>query len=573
MFGLKSKISVLAVLFTGFVCFSQNPKSKINQHIQRANEYIEKSNDSALLFIEKAKKIDSKSLTPIEKVKLLEVEAAYYDLVKNDYQKAIPYYLEALKIAEKNKLTYAKDLYHTLGVVFHVSDNYEKAKTYYDKVYELSIKEKDTQLLVKTLINLGSIHSSQKNYKKSEELFKESLKYPMETYVKKITYSNLGNLKIREKKFKEALVYLNQSVKIDPEDFVKDAIDISYLLDAKAEVNDYTGLDTLLPICENVARVTKDLRQKTILLKSIGTIYNDLRDYKKATFFKDQYIIAYDSLKAMQNLEQINELETKYQTQKKEEEIAKQEKEKNRLRLFFVLACLTIALLSFLVYQFFKQRNRLKKQTQLLETAVDEKNILLKETHHRVKNSFQIVSSLLYLQSENMKDKEAALAVKEAQNRVKSMVLIHQKLYSKDQLIGIETKEYIEDLVNDIIENQTDTIPNLTTTITVESTVFSIDSITPLGLIINELITNCIKHAFPSSQKNPKIELEFKKVNEIYLLTVSDNGIGFSNTISEDSFGIKLITALAKKLKGKIAFENTNGTHFVMEIHKFEQMN
>jgi two-component system, sensor histidine kinase PdtaS len=573
MFGLKSKISVVAVLLTGFVCFSQNPKTKINQYIQRANEYIEKSNDSALLYIEKAKKLNSKSLSPIEKVKLLEVEAAYYDLAKSDYQKAIPYYLEALKIAEKNKLTYAKDLYHTLGAVFHVSDNYEKAKNYYDKAYELSVKEKDTQLLVKSLINLGSIHSSQKNYKKSEELFKESLKFPSDSYVKKITYSNLGNLKIREKKFKEALVYLNQSVKIDPEDFVKDAIDISYLLDAKAEVNDYTGIDTLLPICENLARVTKDLRQKTILLKSIGTIYNDLGDFKKAAFFKDQYIVGYDSLKAMQNLEQINELETKYQTQKKEEEIAKQEKEKNRLRLFFVLACITIALLNFLVYQFFKQRNRLKKQTQLLETAVDEKNILLKETHHRVKNSFQIVSSLLYLQSENMKDKEAALAVKEAQNRVKSMVLIHQKLYSKEQLIGIETKEYIEDLVNDIIENQTDTIPNLTTSIAVESTVFSIDSITPLGLIINELITNCIKHAFPPSQNNPKIELEFKKVNEMYLLTVNDNGIGFSNTISENSFGIKLITALAKKLKGKIAFENNSGTHFVMEIHKFEQMN
>lgn len=572
MNGLISKISFVVVLLTTTFCYSQNHKTKINQHIQRANEYIEKSNDSALLFIEKAKKLDNKSLSPIEKVKLLEVEAAYYDLVKGDYQKAIPYYLEALKIAEKNKLAYTKDLYHTLGAVFHVSDNYEKAKNYYDKAYELSLKEKDTQLLVKSLINLGSIHSSQKNYKKSEELFKESLKFPSDSYVKKITYSNLGNLKIREKKFKEALFYLNESVKIDPEDFVKDAIDISYLLDAKAEVNDYTGIDTLLPICENLSRTTKDLRQKTILLKSIGTFYNDLGDYKKAAFFKDQYIVAYDSLKAMQNLEQINELETKYQTQKKEEEIAKQEKEKNRLRLFFVLACLTIALLSFLVYQFFKQRNRLKKQTQLLETAVDEKNILLKETHHRVKNSFQIVSSLLYLQSENMKDKEAALAVKEAQNRVKSMVLIHQKLYSKDQLIGIETKEYIEDLVNDIIENQTDTIPNLKTSISVESAVFSIDSITPLGLIINELITNCIKHAFPSSQNNPTIELEFKKVNEMYILKVSDNGIGFSNTISEDSFGIKLITALAKKLKGEISFENNNGTHFVMEIHKFEQM-
>ncbi len=352
-----------------------------------------------------------------------------------------------------------------------------------------------------------------------------------------------------------------------------DEIDVSYLLDAKIGALNFKNADTIIPYALKLYKNTSDLRDKSILLRSLGNFYHAMGEFEKASNSKDEYILIYDSLKAKQRDEVVYEMETKYQTQKKEEEIAKQEKEKKKLQLFFIIACFTIALLSFLVYQFFKQRNRLKKQTQLLETAVDEKNILLKETHHRVKNSFQIVSSLLYLQSENMKDKEAALAVKEAQNRVKSMVLIHQKLYSKDQLIGIETREYIEDLVNDIIENQTDTIPNLTTNIVVESTVFSIDSITPLGLIINELITNCIKHAFPSSVENPKIELEFKKQNEIYILKVNDNGIGFTNEISENSFGIKLINALAKKLKGKIFFENNNGTHFVMEIHKFEQMN
>ena len=354
---------------------------------------------------------------------------------------------------------------------------------------------------------------------------------------------------------------------------MQDPIDLSFLLDAKNSAKDFSGLDTLMPQCVLLSKKKMDLRDKTILLKAIGDCYKAMGDYKSATLFKDEYLQAYDSLKAKQRDEVVYEMETKYQTQKKEDEIIKQQKEKNQLRLFFLISCFAIALLSFLVYQFFKQKNTLKKQKQLLEIAVDEKNILLKETHHRVKNSFQIVSSLLYLQSENMKDTEAALAVKEAQNRVKSMVLIHQKLYSKDQLIGIETKEYIEDLVNDIIENQTATIPNLTTNIEVDSAVFSIDSITPLGLIINELITNCIKHAFPGTDENPKIELKFIKQESKYLLKVSDNGIGCSNEISENSFGIKLITALAKKLKGKISFENHNGTHFVMEIHKFEQMN
>ncbi len=570
---VRHKFIIVALLFffnTPF-CFSQNNKTKINRYVQIANEYIEKSNDSALLFIKKANELDSKNLSSLEKIKLIETEGAYYDIVKGDFKTAIPYYLKALKIAEENKLSYAKDLYHTLGVVFHLSDNYKKAEFYYTKSCELAKKEKDSVLIAKTLANLGSINSSLKNYAKSESLFLESLNYPSKSNIRKQTYSNLGNLKIREKKYTEALNYLNKALKINVSG-MKYVFDYSYLLDAKKELKNFDGLDTLLPICIKLKNEAVDLRDKTIMLKSLGNIYDVMGNQKEAIVLKDEYIIAYDSLKAMQNLEQINDLETKYQTEKKEEEIKKQQNEKEKLRLFFILALIAIALLSYLVYLNFIQKTKLAKQTKLLETAVDEKNILLKETHHRVKNSFQIVSSLLYLQSENMKDKEAAIAVKEAQNRVKSMVLIHQKLYSKEQLIGIDTKEYIEDLVNDIIENQTDTIPNLTTKVIVDSSVFSIDSITPLGLIINELITNCIKHAFNSTILNPELILEFKKQNDFFLLKVNDNGIGFTNKISEDSFGIKLINALAKKLKGKISFENNNGTHFTMEIYKFEEM-
>ena len=561
------------------LAFAQPKKSnatedQITKNLEIAFEYIDNDNDSANIYIQKAKDLSKKINQPLFDVKILETEGNYFGFVKNDYNNATNLYLKAVQLCEKNQLNYTKNLYHSLGVLFHLTDNYEKAKLYYTKAIPLEKKEKDSLLLARSLANLASINSTQENFKKAEELFLESLKCPSSFEIKRTTYANLGNLKIREKKFDDALKYLEKVMVKNPETGEgPDEIDFSYLLDAKTGARNFSGVDTIIPNAIKLYKSTPDLRDKSILLRALGNLYHAMGQYDKASLAKDEYILIYDSLKAKQRDEVVYEMETKYQTQKKEEEIAKQEKEKNRLQLFFIIACLTIALLSYLVYQFFKQRNRLKKQTQLLETAVDEKNVLLKETHHRVKNSFQIVSSLLYLQSENMKDKEAALAVKEAQNRVKSMVLIHQKLYSKDQLIGIETKEYIEDLVNDIIENQTDTIPNLVTNVVVESTVFSIDSITPLGLIINELITNCIKHAFPSSVKNPKIDLEFKKQGEIYILKVIDNGIGFTNEISENSFGIKLINALAKKLKGKISFENNSGTHFVMEIHKFEQMN
>jgi two-component system, sensor histidine kinase PdtaS len=567
----KNFASFLLVFFAALFCYSQNHHKSFSNYIELATNYNDNANDSSMIYIEKAKKIDQNILSPLEKVKLIETEGAYYDIVKGDFKKAIQFYLNALEISEKNNLSYSKNLYHTLGVSFHLTDNYEKAKHYYSTALQLAKKEKDSLLIAKSLSNLAAVNSSQEHFSKAEALFVESLKYPSNNNIKKLTYSNLGNLKIRQKKYAEAIPYLIQATKIKS-NFVDKLFDYSYLLNAKKELHDFSGCDTILPICIKLYQQNPDLRSKTIMLKSLGDIFYAKGDFDNAIRYKDKYIEAYDSLQAQQSSETLNDLETKYQTQKKEEEIKKQQKEKNKLQLFFLLACLTIALLSYLVYINFRQKKKLATQKKLLETAVDEKNILLKETHHRVKNSFQIVSSLLYLQSENMKDKEAALAVKEAQNRVKSMVLIHQKLYSKDQLIGIDTEEYIDDLVNDIIENQTDTIPNLTTKVTVESTVFSIDSITPLGLIINELITNCIKHAFNSEIQNPKIELQFYKKEGYFMLDVSDNGIGFTNEISENSFGIKLISALAKKLKGKISFENNNGTHFVMEIHKFEEM-
>lgn len=568
-------LTVLTLLFFLPNCYAQQSaiEKKIDQLLKTADKHIDKDSDSASIYINKAKEISKTQKDQLLYVKTLEKEGTFFGLVKSDYNKATEIYLQAVKLCEKNQLNYTKNLYHSLGVIFHITDNYERAKSYYLKAIPLERKEKDTMLLVRSLINLASVNSTQGNYKKAESFFLESLSYPSNFETRRTTFANLGNMKIREKKFKEALRYLNKVVQINPETKEGgDAIEYSFLLDAKKEAHDFNGLDTILPLTLKLYKECNDLRDKSILLKSIGNIYQVTSDYQKAAQFKDDYITIYDSLKAKQRDEVVYEIETKYETQKKEEALIKAGQEKNKWFIMALVALGVIVLLSYLVYLNINQKKRLKQQTKLLETAVDEKNILLKETHHRVKNSFQIVSSLLYLQSENMKDKEAALAVKEAQNRVKSMVLIHQKLYSKDQLIGIETKEYIDDLVNDIIENQTDTIPNLTTKVSVESTVFSIDTITPLGLIINELITNCIKHAFNSDIKNPKLELNFSKTDDYYTLKISDNGVGFQNEISENSFGIKLIKALAKKLKGKITFENNQGTHFVMEIHKFEEM-
>lgn len=559
-----------------FLCistaFSQNQKS--NFYIDKAWDFVLSDNDSATIYISKLKDIYKEEKNQLLQIKTLEVEGLYYEIIKSDYKKASELYLTAIKIAEQNKIDYVKNLYHSIGVMFHTTDEYEKAKIYYQKSLEAAKKSSDNDLLVKCLINLGSINSSTEKYEEAEKLFLESLAYEASFETKRSTYSNLGNLKIRENKFEEAIDFLEKAIAVNPETGQEgDVMDYSYLINAKSKLKNFDGIDTLLQKSEKLLAQTDNLRSRSIMLKSIGNVYESMGNFSKAIEFRNQYIQVYDSLKMQQRDDIVYELETKYQTEKKEEELQKRIKEKNQLLIFTFLSGFIILILSYLVYLNIKQKKKVNKQKAQLEILVDEKNTLLKETHHRVKNSFQIVSSLLYLQSENISDKEAALAVKEAQNRVKSMILIHQKLYSKDQLVGIDSKEYIEDLVNDIIENQSDSIEDLKISTAIDSKIFSIDTITPIGLIINELITNVIKYAFPEKIKNPELKISFSKKDTNYQLRVSDNGIGISNQNNPESFGLKLVHSLAKKLKATVSFENNNGTTVTLVITKFEELN
>jgi two-component sensor histidine kinase len=332
----------------------------------------------------------------------------------------------------------------------------------------------------------------------------------------------------------------------------------------------------------------KDIAKKINHVEQLIESYNALGNYYSETNeFKNAYENALESQKLKDSVmavtQDLNMAEalTKYEAEKKDAQLKvlslETEKAAQQKELYLFLALggfLVAALIGFFLFKNQKKNKLLAKQKKLLEATVDEKNILLKETHHRVKNSFQIVSSLLYLQSENIEDKEAKLAMKEAQNRVRSMVLIHQKLYSKDQLVGINTKEYFTDLTHDIFESHQFEGNAIKYSLEVESLVLGIETITPLGLILNELITNVIKHAFPTVSENSLMKIRFKKIGETLQLQVEDNGMGMPSEIRESSFGIQLIKSLAKKLKANLSFQSVadGGTIATLDMHRFSEL-
>lgn len=207
-----------------------------------------------------------------------------------------------------------------------------------------------------------------------------------------------------------------------------------------------------------------------------------------------------------------------------------------------------------------------KNAEERIEASLKEKEILLREIHHRVKNNMQIISSLLGLASGNIKDKKYVDMFRESQDRINSMSLIHEKLYRSKDLAKIELNEYIRDLANSIYQSRGVKPGTIVLNINIENVQLGIDRSIPFGLIINELITNSLKYAFPGDRKG-EIKVSLHLIDEnTFELIVSDNGVGIPYDVDfrkTESLGLRLVTMLVEnQLKGKIDLDRSKGTEF-----------
>ncbi|APY08696.1 hypothetical protein BWZ20_10445 [Winogradskyella sp. J14-2] len=549
---------------------TSNIEKKVQFHVDLAWEYIMEENDSALIYSNKAYDFSKLSNYPLGQAIAKETSGLYYEIVDGNYDRASSLYFDGIAICEENNLDYDSSIYHSLGVMFHTSDNYEKALEYYTISYEKAKEVDDLELQKKCLINLGTINSSLNNFLEAEELLLKSLDINTREELNFDTYANLGNLYIRQEKFRDALPFLEKATIQHPDNYNSEE-NLTYLINAKIALKDTLGMQPIIKRAKASLESTTALRNNSIMTMSLSNYYRSIGDFETALSYRDDYLKMYESIKEKQRDQTVYELETKYQTEKTKEALEKKEKEEQLYITLLVIGVIIASALAFLLYNNRKKKLQLARQKQLLEATIDEKNVLLKETHHRVKNSFQIVSSLLYLQSESVEDKEAKIAIKEAENRVRSMVLIHQKLYNKDELVGINTKDYFNDLVRDIFESHQFKSEPITYNLDIEPLVLDIETITPVGLILNELIVNTLKHAFDEVTSKSKIDIYFNKVEDHLELKVIDNGNGFEGEVKNTSFGITLMKALSKKLNASLNYMSkiNEGTEAQLIIKKY----
>jgi len=211
-----------------------------------------------------------------------------------------------------------------------------------------------------------------------------------------------------------------------------------------------------------------------------------------------------------------------------------------------------------------------KRTEALIQRDLQEKEILLKELHHRVKNNLTVITSLLNLQAQKIETKEEALnGFKESRDRVFSMALVHEKLYKSNDLTNIDMKSYIVDMVNQL-KNLYDFGNNVKIEIDVKNVLLDVNTAIPCGLILNEMITNALKHAFPEHQSGKiKIKL-FPRKKLDYEFYVSDNGVGLPEDfdIKEvDSLGLRLISMLTEQINGRLEVSRNKGTSFKIVFH------
>ncbi|SEQ50990.1 Two-component sensor histidine kinase, contains HisKA and HATPase domains [Neolewinella agarilytica] len=373
-------------------------------------------------------------------------------------------------------------------------------------------------------------------------------------------------------------VYLRQGKLADARDQLESASITFEKLGAKREYASAAG--NLIVVYNKLGehRKARDIGQQALnsaakfpevkrkILESQITTFINLREPDSTQAYLDAFLKATNERNEAQLEKSVANAEAQFQNDLKVAEIERLELEDQvsqdritRQKWLLIGAALILALLSFLAYGLFRQRRRIEKQKDTIAKALKEKETLLKEIHHRVKNNLQMVSSLLSLQGRYLEDDGAKAALKMGNSRVRSMALIHQKLYLTDEVNTlINARDYLEKLVTELVKNLKRPDLELALLLDVEDTELDIDRMIPLGLIVNELVTNALKYAY-DGRESGRLSIKLQPEGEGHSLTVQDDGVGMPEESRTNSFGLHLVESLVDQLGGKLQRQEGKG--------------
>lgn len=472
--------------------------------------------------------------------------------------------IEAKKYITKNDTDAYANFYNDIGVFFNARKRSDSARFYFLRAKNLLIHKKytkDRETFYKFFIalvdgNLALSYFNQGDAKAAIPLLKIDVYYSLkvENYESAFNSYNL---------LTKCYVQLGQK------DLAK-----KYLDSAQTLIN------------EKVKGIAPKLR----LLLTCASYYNSTKDFFKSNECYQQYVTINDSFQVLEKERNLKNQSLAINIEKNEVELnekdrlleqSKFEDAKQRSSRAYMLAGIII-LSSIIIFMFLNNRNFKKREEQLsiknkqissqnflIEQSLKEKEALIKEIHHRVKNNLQIISSMLSLQIGKVEDENTETILKDAQQRINAISLTHQMLYQKDNISTISLGDYVENLVSQVEATIFSNNIELSTSIASRNRKINIDTAVPLGLMINEILTNAYKHAFSEKIKG-QVSVLLIDVEGGCILKISDNGKGLPDNfenLNQKSMGMELIYILAEQLDARLKIEKTNGTTFIIEMN------
>lgn len=534
-----------------FISSAQNTRldSIANYYNQKAWDLYSQQNDSCLYYADLGISFSRKNNLKKGEVLNLEVKGVYLEEVKNNYSNASKQYFKAIEIAEEHYKKYISPLYNNLCIMYIATKDYEKAELYGTKSVENSKIIKGTRAEAKAYVNLGIAQSLLKKYNDAKNTFDYFLKLPVLTQFER----NIANLRIaknykEQKQFKKAQPLFLKVVSLDSLKGQREYnLDYAQLIENSILLNDRKTILNFLEPYKKSFKNEKSLEYLDNFYETMVKISIFLNEPKNALDYQNKSIKLKDSLNTRKYNIQVAELETQYQTKKKEEQIVEEQSKKELWSYISILAFIILGVVGILLFKNSQKRKLLNANKIELEKLLNQRNMLLRETHHRVKNSFQMVSSLLQLQAQGSEAEAAVTALNNAVERVNSMIVLHQQLYAKDNLLGVDLKIYINDLINEILGSYAS--ENINIKADISSTILDIDTATSIGLLVNELATNSIKYAWKKDAKEKNINLEITETNNKISFKMFDNGIAKKVKSIKQNYGSELIEILIERLE------------------------
>ncbi len=573
----QKKTKKLILCFLVIVCVNVF-NAQLNYY-KLSKRNIPKDLDSATVYNDLAIKsaIANNDLSVLQ---LVYIQKGNINFYKNKFEKAIECYLESSKINEQlnNKDGLVKNYTDIAFVYSTISTEFTKySLSWLNKAKKLTTEQADSTVVYYKnrsgviLLRLGK-------YKEARENFNYVLKSKFITSKSEIAalYNNIGITFQKEGNYNLAQDYFE--ICVDTCQRYKETrllgicysnLSRNFFLDQKhKQALDY-GFKA-----KSILISTSTYPKLIETYKTLFEIYQTLGKQDSALFYHKKHFQLKDSLFSENVKQQISNIENKLEVDLKNLQLESKNKEiaynKNQKRaILYITVSLAVIVLILIVF-FVLLRNRNKEliaQRKIVKESLTEKELLLGEIHHRVKNNLQLVAGLLELQLKNVKDSNAQGALEESRNRINTMLLLHRNLYHDDKFAYIEAAAFFDNIIAMIksgysFGNQIQFLQE------VQALKLIVDASVPIGLILNELITNSIKYAFKKNE-NPSITIKFFLSNNLLHFYYLDNGIGFNYNEIQKGFGLKLINSLCRQLDAEVITEGGNGCSIKLIIKNF----